>query len=133
MDYQQLTYFHENYHSQWELYIPSELAYGDRGSPPKIGGGDVLIFQMEILAILGDTVPALKCSVETQDDCNDKEKTYIAKVQAWTPDKVGEQLTRIRKILASPMKDELRDWARRRQKILEQLFEAQNRVDNQEL
>jgi FKBP-type peptidyl-prolyl cis-trans isomerase FklB len=35
---------------KWELYIPSELAYGDRGSPPKIGGGDVLIFQMEILA-----------------------------------------------------------------------------------
>ena len=35
---------------KWELYIPSELAYGDRGSPPKIGGGEVLIFQMEILA-----------------------------------------------------------------------------------
>lgn len=35
---------------KWELYIPSELAYGDRGSPPKIGGGDVLIFQMEILS-----------------------------------------------------------------------------------
>lgn len=34
----------------WELYIPSELAYGDRGSPPKIGGGAVLIFQMEIIA-----------------------------------------------------------------------------------
>jgi len=24
---------------QWEMYIPSDLAYGDRGSPPKIGGG----------------------------------------------------------------------------------------------
>jgi hypothetical protein len=35
---------------KWELYIPSELAYGDRGSPPKIGGGEVLIFQMEILS-----------------------------------------------------------------------------------
>lgn len=34
---------------KWELYIPSDLGYGDRGSPPKIGGGDVLIFQMEIL------------------------------------------------------------------------------------
>ncbi len=35
---------------KWELYIPSELAYGDRGSPPKIKGGDVLIFQMEIIS-----------------------------------------------------------------------------------
>lgn len=24
---------------KWEMYIPSDLAYGDRGSPPKIGGG----------------------------------------------------------------------------------------------
>ena len=22
---------------KWEMYIPSELAYGSRGSPPKIG------------------------------------------------------------------------------------------------
>ena len=29
---------------KWEMYIPSELAYGDRGSPPKIPGGAMLIF-----------------------------------------------------------------------------------------
>ena len=133
MDYQQLTDLHKIVHSQWELYIPSELAYGDRGSPPKIGGGDVLIFQMEILAILGDTVPALKCSIEKQDDCNDREKKFIARVQDWTPERVGKGLARIRKILPSPMKDELRDWARRRPNILEHLFAAQNRAHNQEL
>lgn len=114
---------------QWELYIPSELAYGDSGSPPKIGGGDVLIFQMEILAIMGDTVPALHCSIEgDDDDCNDKEKAFIAKVKTWyaaseTTTKAVDQLARIQKILASPMKDELRDWARRRVHILEQFVE----------
>ena len=29
-----------------ELTIPSDLAYGDRGSPPKIPGGSVLIFKV---------------------------------------------------------------------------------------
>ena len=28
-------------------YIPSDMAYGDGGRPPKIGGGDVLIFSIE--------------------------------------------------------------------------------------
>merc|ERR1712150_210905 len=29
---------------KWEMYIPSELAYGDHGAGGKIPGGDVLIF-----------------------------------------------------------------------------------------
>ena len=42
---------------KWELYIPSDLAYGDRGRPPKIGGGDSLVFTIEILKIKGDKKP----------------------------------------------------------------------------
>ena len=30
---------------KWEMYIPSELGYGEVGSPPKIKGGDALVFQ----------------------------------------------------------------------------------------
>ena len=33
---------------KWEMYIPSELGYGDSGSPPKIPGGAPLVFPMEI-------------------------------------------------------------------------------------
>eukprot|EP01043_Picozoa_sp_COSAG02_P077163 COSAG02_NODE_16752_length_1058_cov_1.108446_1_plen_134_part_00 len=29
----------------WEMYIPSELGYGEIGSPPKIKGGDALVIQ----------------------------------------------------------------------------------------
>ena len=112
---------------KWEMYIPSELGYGDRGSPPKIGGGDVLIFQMEILAIKGGTVPALQCSIAAGEDCNDKENSYIAKVKGWYDsgdnEKAIAQLSRVRSILAGPMKDDLRDWARRRVNILEQFVE----------
>merc|ERR1719482_2315298 len=62
---------------KWEMYIPSELGYGDRGSPPKIGGGDVLVFTMEIIKINGESVPASKCDVKTLKGCNEQEATYL--------------------------------------------------------
>lgn len=33
------------------LVCPSETAYGDRGSPPQIPGGAVLVFEVELLGI----------------------------------------------------------------------------------
>mmetsp|Transcript_642 Transcript_642/g.1322 ORF Transcript_642/g.1322 Transcript_642/m.1322 type:complete len:156 (-) Transcript_642:70-537(-) len=42
---------------KWELYIPSDMAYGDRGRPPKIGGGDCLVFTIEIIKIKGGKKP----------------------------------------------------------------------------
>merc|ERR1719198_2959846 len=61
---------------KWEMYIPSELGYGERGSPPKIGGGDVLVFTMEILEINGDKVPASRCDVKSHEGCSEKEVDY---------------------------------------------------------
>merc|ERR1712224_591803 len=42
---------------KWEMYIPSDLAYGDGGRPPVIGGGDCLVFTMEIIKIKGNKKP----------------------------------------------------------------------------
>merc|ERR1719350_1192796 len=41
---------------KWEMYIPSDLAHGDRGAGGKIPGGAALVFQMEIIKIKGDKV-----------------------------------------------------------------------------
>jgi len=37
--------------SKWQLFIPSELAYGDRGAGADIGPGATLIFEVELMSI----------------------------------------------------------------------------------
>ena len=37
--------------SRWQLFIPSELAYGQPGRPPRIEPNSVLIFDVELLSI----------------------------------------------------------------------------------
>ncbi|MCB0377807.1 MAG: FKBP-type peptidyl-prolyl cis-trans isomerase [Bdellovibrionales bacterium] len=46
-----------------ELYCPAEIAYGDRGAPPKIPPGAALKFEVELLEVVkGDTPQAAKPS-----------------------------------------------------------------------
>ena len=44
--------------SKWELYLPSSLAYGDKGYGPSIEPGSTLIFEMELTGIEAQAPPA---------------------------------------------------------------------------
>ncbi|MGB7129701.1 MAG: FKBP-type peptidyl-prolyl cis-trans isomerase, partial [Candidatus Sulfotelmatobacter sp.] len=37
--------------SKWQLFIPPDLAYGDRGAGPDIGPDSTLIFEVELVSI----------------------------------------------------------------------------------
>jgi FKBP-type peptidyl-prolyl cis-trans isomerase FklB len=122
---------------QWELYIPSELAYGERGSPPKIPGDSVLIFRIEILKINDDesNLPmAMKCNVTTKEHCSEKDIAYLEKSQAWTADKTTTELQRLEKMVADAasfgkLKADLRGWIQRRTKLLQLLQDAASNTE----
>jgi FKBP-type peptidyl-prolyl cis-trans isomerase FklB len=44
--------------SKWQLFIPSELAYGDAGGGPQIGPGATLIFEVELVSLKPGSAPA---------------------------------------------------------------------------
>jgi len=108
---------------QWEMYIPSELGYGDSGSPPKIKGGDLLIFKMEIIKINGDKVPAMRCDALTLEGCDDKEKKFIEKAgNKFTSEAlIKAEIARLAKTMGGKMKPALLAWINRRTNILNQM------------
>jgi FKBP-type peptidyl-prolyl cis-trans isomerase FklB len=53
--------------SKWEVYLPSTLAYGDRGSRPNIEPGATLIFEVELLGVEAPPPPPPPAQPLTSD------------------------------------------------------------------
>lgn len=120
---------------KWELYIPAELGYGEHGSPPKIPGGSVLVFEMELMQILDTSkaVPAIVCDAATKEGCNEKELAYLDKVGGgkWDQVKIKAEAQRLNGILAKEgksMKSDLSEWMKRRIKLLDQLVSSDDEL-----
>jgi FKBP-type peptidyl-prolyl cis-trans isomerase FklB len=43
--------------SKWQIFIPSEMAYGEPGRGPQIGPNSTLLFELELLSIQGKDKP----------------------------------------------------------------------------
>jgi len=120
---------------KWEMYIPSELGYGDSGSPPKIGGGEVLVFQMEILKINGDKVKAVSCNPFTGEECTQKEKDFVAKwYKVKTVEEQKAEVERLEKMQAENkttknLTKKQRLWLDGRVKIMAKIIEGPGDAD----
>jgi len=113
---------------KWEMYIPSELGYGDSGSPPKIGGGDVLVFTMEIVSIKGGKKPASKCDVKTLENCKDKESEYVKKMKGKGIAKIETEATRLKGLTGGSMSEDKLLWLNARIKLLEKLVKIKDEL-----
>lgn len=53
--------------SKWELYIPYNLAYGERGAGNKIKPYSALVFTVEMVGVKKASVPVIKRDKNTED------------------------------------------------------------------
>jgi FKBP-type peptidyl-prolyl cis-trans isomerase FklB len=106
---------------KWELYIPSELGYGDRGSGANIGGGDVLVFTIEIIKINGGKVPAVKCNVKTLEKCDEKQSKYVTGKKSLDAAALEQEMKRLVGMKGKKMAPAQEGWLNVRMRLLQSL------------
>mmetsp|Transcript_9967 Transcript_9967/g.18717 ORF Transcript_9967/g.18717 Transcript_9967/m.18717 type:complete len:87 (+) Transcript_9967:1-261(+) len=86
---------------------------------------------MEMIEITGDKVAAVKCNVETYENCSEQEKSFVdkAKIKYLSVDAIKAEIARIHKVSLN-VSPSAKAWANARTRILLSLQET---VDKDEL
>jgi FKBP-type peptidyl-prolyl cis-trans isomerase FklB len=90
--------------SKWEVYLPAELAYGERGMGPDIEPGATLIFEMELVGIKPPPPPPAPAQPLTSDIIRVPSAEELKKgeqIQVLKP----EEVERLKKEEAEKQKD----------------------------
>jgi len=116
---------------KWEMYIPAKIGYGDNGSPDgSIKGGEMLIFRMELVKIVGDgKVRATKCDLKSQENCEPDEVTVLDK---WVKSPVADleaQVAKLTKETEGTLKAALREKVTFELKLLKRILKARKKGD----
>ncbi len=113
---------------KWELFIPSDLGYGEGGSGSNIGPGDALVFTMELLKINGGKNPASRCEPASHKNCMDHEIKYIkSKAELGVAELKGE-IERLAKMKGNKMSPKAADWMTTRTNLLSKMVAAKDEL-----
>eukprot|EP00747_Dinoflagellata_sp_TGD_P167607 gnl/TRDRNA2_/TRDRNA2_192293_c0_seq1.p1 gnl/TRDRNA2_/TRDRNA2_192293_c0~~gnl/TRDRNA2_/TRDRNA2_192293_c0_seq1.p1 ORF type:complete len:332 (+),score=77.04 gnl/TRDRNA2_/TRDRNA2_192293_c0_seq1:88-996(+) len=86
---------------RWELYLPSELHYGDKGHG-HVTPGMAVIYWLELVKIEGPGVRSKKCDRITYQMCTDDEKEMLKKHKESTIEQLEEAIKGQDKVVNGP-------------------------------
>jgi FKBP-type peptidyl-prolyl cis-trans isomerase FklB len=109
----------------WEIYMPSEIGYGDRGQDPYVEGGACLIWRLELEKILGEKVPVDECDVVSKKDCDEEQADYIDKMAAGTAETRSAEYKRLYAMTGQDMKSKKKHWLLARLKLLKKMQDSE--------
>jgi len=113
---------------KWELYIPADLGYGDGGSGEKIKGGEMLIFRMEMMKIIGSgKVRAAKCDLKTRENCEPEELSILEQWAKSSQTELEAKVAQLTKQSQGTLKAGIREKVTAELKMLKQILKARKK------
>merc|ERR1711935_1050942 len=99
-----------------EYSSSSSVVIGDADGTDSSGGRD-----FDSLKKFVEDELEVKCLIDNDEGCSDKEKDFMSKWKAKDKSEVAAQLERLNKMVSGSMRPDLKKWVVQRSNILKQL------------